>query len=401
MADRKIPNREAMFRKIMPSSMLLDEDEDIINNGIDPESEEMLILDELETTQKLLKNIKQRETANQQNNEGIENAAPVSQALHRKRRPPLRSKILLTGEDELQPNSTFRTNSYSRPSSEYTQSNSYSNYNSDIEAYQQQEVQCDSTNDVKETVNIVGSFSQMKKDEDTQKALESIPYIPHHIEHPVDSRSQYANNQYSSAVNGYPNAEEFEQKPFANDSNIYNNSFTSTTSSKIEQAVQNETTPAYSVPKAEPMQESASPTSFADIFNAYNKTSEPEENPEPTPQAKEFVNPMDQYTHPIVEEEDDFGIQNLDVPEKINIMELLIEEKIDQAMKKFRCCECSGCRKEIFDIALDTVGEKMVDNKPDTIAIAINDTGSRGAVTTALVKAILRVKAKPSQCKNR
>ncbi|MEG1942833.1 MAG: late competence development ComFB family protein, partial [Angelakisella sp.] len=40
-------------------------------------------------------------------------------------------------------------------------------------------------------------------------------------------------------------------------------------------------------------------------------------------------------------------------PNIVNIMELLIDDKIDLAMEKFHCCTCDRCRQDITAMALN------------------------------------------------
>lgn len=74
-----------------------------------------------------------------------------------------------------------------------------------------------------------------------------------------------------------------------------------------------------------------------------------------------------------------------------NINEEMVAQKIDDAMDKFRCCNCELCRQDITIMALNNMTPKyMLINKNDAPKIAksmdFSDT------TKALMKAILYVK---------
>lgn len=77
--------------------------------------------------------------------------------------------------------------------------------------------------------------------------------------------------------------------------------------------------------------------------------------------------------------------------ELYNINEEMVAQKIDDAMDKFRCCNCELCRQDITIMALNNMTPKyMMINKNDAPKVAksmdFSDT------TKALMKAILYVK---------
>jgi len=82
-------------------------------------------------------------------------------------------------------------------------------------------------------------------------------------------------------------------------------------------------------------------------------------------------------------------------PAIINIMERLINDKIDIAIEKFRCCTCEKCRQDITAMALNKLHPKYIVAEPELLAEGLEDKEANTQVTTALVQAILKVKANP------
>lgn len=82
-------------------------------------------------------------------------------------------------------------------------------------------------------------------------------------------------------------------------------------------------------------------------------------------------------------------------PNIVNIMELLIDEKMDLAMEKFHCCGCDRCRQDIAAMALNKLHPKYIVAEPEQLDAGMADKESNTQVTTALVQAILKVKANP------
>ncbi|MEG1568414.1 MAG: late competence development ComFB family protein [Oscillospiraceae bacterium] len=81
--------------------------------------------------------------------------------------------------------------------------------------------------------------------------------------------------------------------------------------------------------------------------------------------------------------------------EPVNIMEILLESRLDAAMDKFRCCNCDKCRKDIIAITLNKLPPYYITTQdPEKMADA--ESKYAGQVATALVQAILIVKSHPS-----
>lgn len=78
----------------------------------------------------------------------------------------------------------------------------------------------------------------------------------------------------------------------------------------------------------------------------------------------------------------------------VNIMERLVVEKLDLVFSKFNCCKCDRCRKDVAAIALNKLKPKYVVTSQDAME-AMTSPQTSAEVYTALVQAILVVKAKP------
>lgn len=81
--------------------------------------------------------------------------------------------------------------------------------------------------------------------------------------------------------------------------------------------------------------------------------------------------------------------------ELVNIMELLVNERIDAALEKFRCCTCDKCKKDVTAITLNKLVPCYIVSSDETKR---TDAESKfaGQVATGLVQAILTVKARPT-----
>lgn len=78
----------------------------------------------------------------------------------------------------------------------------------------------------------------------------------------------------------------------------------------------------------------------------------------------------------------------------VNIMERLVLDKLDSAFSKFNCCKCDRCKKDVVALALNKLAPKYVVAEQDRLRdfIAVQ---TQTEVTTALVQAIITVRANP------
>ncbi|MEG0339231.1 MAG: late competence development ComFB family protein [Oscillospiraceae bacterium] len=81
--------------------------------------------------------------------------------------------------------------------------------------------------------------------------------------------------------------------------------------------------------------------------------------------------------------------------EPINIMEILLESRLDSAIEKFHCCTCDKCRKNITTLTLNKLPPCYVATQ-DASKMQEAESQYAGQVATALVQAILNVKSHPS-----
>jgi hypothetical protein len=78
----------------------------------------------------------------------------------------------------------------------------------------------------------------------------------------------------------------------------------------------------------------------------------------------------------------------------VNVMEKLVIDKFDTAIIKFKCCKCDRCKKDIMALALNKLPPKyVVLNKGEETPEP--DEQTKAQVITALIQAILKVRAQP------
>ena len=81
-------------------------------------------------------------------------------------------------------------------------------------------------------------------------------------------------------------------------------------------------------------------------------------------------------------------------PPLVNLMEAFVEKRLDTALKKFKCCGCERCRKDVLAIALNKLPPLyVIEDDPDIRDLHERERAAQ--VATALVQAILAVKAQP------
>lgn len=78
----------------------------------------------------------------------------------------------------------------------------------------------------------------------------------------------------------------------------------------------------------------------------------------------------------------------------VNIMERLVLDKLDSAFSKFNCCKCDRCKKDVVALALNKLPPKYVVAEQDRLRDFIA-AQTQTEVTTALVQAIITVRANP------
>ncbi|MDD3428666.1 MAG: late competence development ComFB family protein [Oscillospiraceae bacterium] len=86
---------------------------------------------------------------------------------------------------------------------------------------------------------------------------------------------------------------------------------------------------------------------------------------------------------------------SLESTKVINLMEGLVEARMDAAMQKFSCCTCDKCRNDVAAITLNKLAPCYVIEENPILRDEM-DRKRAAEVATALVQAILVVKARPS-----
>lgn len=92
------------------------------------------------------------------------------------------------------------------------------------------------------------------------------------------------------------------------------------------------------------------------------------------------------------------GIQIPTVPTEpplVNLMEAFVEKRLEAALKKFKCCTCDRCRNDVLALALNKLPPLYV-IEADPGVRDLHERERAAQVATALVQAILTVKAHPS-----
>lgn len=121
----------------------------------------------------------------------------------------------------------------------------------------------------------------------------------------------------------------------------------------------------------------------------------PEENTEVLP--VQFQPEMAAETE-VIPTEETRGVQIPTVPAEpllVNLMEAFVEKRLEAALKKFKCCTCDRCRNDVLALALNKLPPLyVIEADPDIRDLHERERAAQ--VATALVQAILTVKAHPS-----
>lgn len=81
--------------------------------------------------------------------------------------------------------------------------------------------------------------------------------------------------------------------------------------------------------------------------------------------------------------------------ELVNKMEEIVMNYIDSILARFSCCKCKRCRKDIIAITMNTLPPKYVVKKADAEPKAPVDVDLLNEVSTAIVKAVVKVRSAP------
>lgn len=81
-------------------------------------------------------------------------------------------------------------------------------------------------------------------------------------------------------------------------------------------------------------------------------------------------------------------------PVMVNIYEKMVLDKVDAAIAKFKCCSCYLCHQDIVTMALNNLKPKYIVAVEDDLPNLLQKENA-SEVTSAIMKAILHVKANP------
>lgn len=77
----------------------------------------------------------------------------------------------------------------------------------------------------------------------------------------------------------------------------------------------------------------------------------------------------------------------------VNLAELAVKERMNEALDRFKCCECDRCIKDILAIAVNTLPPKYIVRSEQDLAVELRKY--EGDVVGALVNAVITVKNNP------
>lgn len=140
-----------------------------------------------------------------------------------------------------------------------------------------------------------------------------------------------------------------------------------------------EPAPAEEEPVPEPAKEEPLPEPEPEPEPEPVKAAEPIPEPEPQPQEPpQKANPMEDITY-------------------INVLQALVEDKVDKYMKQFKMCACRRCRTDVVALALTTLPAKyiVVPEHESVPMLSIYESRYGAAVTAQLIAACQKVSANP------
>lgn len=113
--------------------------------------------------------------------------------------------------------------------------------------------------------------------------------------------------------------------------------------------------------------------------------------PNSRPQAEE--QPLTQR-RPIARRDVEIPAMDTQSTELVNAMEVVVLNKLDDVLAKFKCCKCDRCKKDIVAIALNKLSPKYM-VLPHGQPVPDIDPQTNAAVITAMIQAVLEVRAHP------
>ena len=77
----------------------------------------------------------------------------------------------------------------------------------------------------------------------------------------------------------------------------------------------------------------------------------------------------------------------------VNVAELAVKERIEEAMDKFKCCQCDHCVKDVIALAVNNLPPKYIVRNELDQALEIRRYDAD--VISALVNAVIKVNQNP------
>ena len=80
----------------------------------------------------------------------------------------------------------------------------------------------------------------------------------------------------------------------------------------------------------------------------------------------------------------------------VNVNYELVASRVDDVIKRFKCCDCERCKKDVIALAMNSLGSqyKVAREKREEI-LKHSTQGKIQEVSAALVQAVIKVKASP------
>ena len=78
----------------------------------------------------------------------------------------------------------------------------------------------------------------------------------------------------------------------------------------------------------------------------------------------------------------------------INVMETLVLQQLDEAIRKFNVCSCDRCRADVAACALNLLPPKYIVTRPDRTRQVLEQIPQK-MISDALIKAVIQVRSHP------
>lgn len=79
----------------------------------------------------------------------------------------------------------------------------------------------------------------------------------------------------------------------------------------------------------------------------------------------------------------------------INMIEKAVSDQLDGVLERFKCCKCDRCKKDITALSLNALAPKYVVTSAEKPLSEHHIGQTVSEVTTAIVRAVIKVKAEP------